>query len=99
MPRPKSALAELEVELLMFLFCSACCLCDTSATSFAVATALCCGGFSLPLFGSTPSLGLFSYGVVLCGECNVFFLHACWDCRFSRVPFPVVFLPWANAVA
>ncbi len=46
-----------------------------------------------------PSLGLFSYGVVLCGGCNVFFLHACWDCRFSRVPFPVVFLPWANAVA
>ena len=56
MPRPKSALAELEVELLMFLFCSACCLCDSSATSFAVATALCCGGFSLPLFGSSLHL-------------------------------------------
>jgi hypothetical protein len=67
MPIPKSALAGLELELLMILFCSACCLCDSSATSFAVATALCCGGFSLPLFGSTPSLGLFSYGVVLCG--------------------------------
>ena len=34
------------------------------ASSFVVATALCCGGFPLPLFGFTPSLGLFFYGVV-----------------------------------
>ena len=45
-----------------------------------------------------PSLGLFFYGVVFCGGCYVFFLYACWDCWFSRVPFTVVFLPWADPV-
>ena len=59
---------------------------------------LCCGNFHLPLFGRFLSLYLFIYGVVSCGVYNAFSPHASWECLLSSVPFPVVFLPWADPV-